>query len=474
VAFLVALFALGPAAAEEAKPAPEKASADRARAAVETLGRADDEAARRDLYGAGAAALGPLAAALESDSTDPAAWTRLAETFEGILRARLQDAEARLARLEHEDAEKGTRILPAEALKELEETIATLEGEIGPAGLAAARELAREGSARDEASLAVRRRLFQDVVGKLSAEIAAGDEAARAHTAARLARLGPLAAPLLVALARGDDEAARAVAERACNEATARYEPLLSAESQAARDFAAESFYGLGELVRPALERLAREGTPDERHRAARLLDRIDWSISEELYRRTGRLLDGFAALPWRERRMIAYELEKQGGSEAVPTLRRIVERDPSDAVKAVAAESLARLGDPYGLAVLARLGQRPLAQSPEVAAAIAMDQGIRYLQIRKFDRAIAEFRRVLEVQPENDVALYNLACAYALSGDKDRAYEYIERSIAAGFEDADHMEKDDDLKSLREDERFRKILYELRLKKRTEGARNR
>lgn len=487
-------FALAaPAAAQEPRPAPVPAPAakagdpERARSLVQTLRRADDDIARRDIYTLGAAAIGPLAEALESED-DPAAWTRLEESFEGILRARLQDLEQQIGRIEREAAEQGH---PGEGVKpqagpdrteqsrrgearapivDVAEALKSVDADIGAAGYAAARELTREGAGRDEISLLARQRLFHEIATKLAGEVAAGDDAALDRLASRLAHLGPLAAPLTASLVRTDSPRARTVGTAARDRASARYEKLLSAETQAARDFAAESFFGLGELARPALERLAREGTPDERHRAARLLRRIAWSISDELYRRTANLLDGFEERPWRERRMVAYELEKQGGAEAVPTLRRILEKDPSDGVKVVAAESLARLGDPAGGAYLTRVGEKPLVQSPEVLAEIAMAQGERYLQIKRYDRAIAEYNKVLEIQPSNNVALYNMACAYALMGDPNRAFDFLDRSIAAGFTNVDHMEKDEDLASLRADPRWRKSMDQARLRKQGAG----
>jgi tetratricopeptide (TPR) repeat protein len=462
----------GPAPAPTAGPAAASAAAERARRAVEALRRADDDAARRELFAIGGPALAPLGAALEAEE-DVAAWSRLAEAFEGLLRARLQEAEAQIGRLQRDRAAKaGLGAAPAPLSEaDVKEAVAVLEADLGPAGYAAARELLRDGAARDEVAALARRKIFQDIAAKLAGEVAAAqDDAAVEAAASRLARVGPLASPLMALLVRADSARAKRVGELARDRTIARALKVLSAEDQAARDFAAESLYGLGDLARPALERVAREGTPDERHRAARLLDRITWSISEELYRRTGRLLRDFEARPWRERRMIAYELEKQGGAEAIPCLRRILERDPSDGVKVVAAESLARLGDPLGLAFLARLGEKPLVQSPEVAAAIAMDQGIRYLQIKRYDRAIAEFQKVLEAQPKNEVALYNLACAYALLGNADRAFEYLERAVEAGFTDAEHTEKDEDLTSLRKDPRFARILDRMRLQKGSEG----
>jgi hypothetical protein len=51
--------------------------------------------------------------------------------------------------------------------------------------------------------------------------------------------------------------------------------------------------------------------------------------------------------------------------------------------------------------------------------------------------------------------AFYNLACVYALSGDKDNALLALTAAKRAGFADRDQMSKDPDLVSLRGDKRF-------------------
>ncbi|HVY60086.1 MAG TPA: HEAT repeat domain-containing protein, partial [Planctomycetota bacterium] len=304
-------------------------------------------------------------------------------------------------------------------------------------------------------------------------QLAADAQADPDALAARLANLGPLAAPLVQAALEGGPAGAKAAAAKARDLAVARFAKLLSDDADANRRFAADALFGLGDLATPALEKLATEGGPDERHRAERLLRRIRWSISEDLYRRTGTLLEGFEALPWRDRRFKVYELEKQGGAEAIPTLRVVLEKDPSPAVRVTAAECLARQGDPVGLLFLRAHDIALLTQEPGVIAAIAMDQGIRYLQIRRYEKALEEFQRVLALQPDNDIAHYNLACAFALrfardqaAEDKDRAFEHLERSIQLGFDDDDHIAKDSDLDALHDDPRFHAIVEKLRAKK--------
>jgi hypothetical protein len=51
--------------------------------------------------------------------------------------------------------------------------------------------------------------------------------------------------------------------------------------------------------------------------------------------------------------------------------------------------------------------------------------------------------------------ALYNLACVYALHGEKDEAIKTLESARLAGFADRDQMLKDPDLASIRSDKRF-------------------
>ncbi|HEX5132553.1 MAG TPA: tetratricopeptide repeat protein [Candidatus Krumholzibacteria bacterium] len=51
--------------------------------------------------------------------------------------------------------------------------------------------------------------------------------------------------------------------------------------------------------------------------------------------------------------------------------------------------------------------------------------------------------------------AFYNLACAYAVKGDKADAFRALASAKLAGFADRDQMAKDPDLASLRDDPRF-------------------
>jgi len=64
---------------------------------------------------------------------------------------------------------------------------------------------------------------------------------------------------------------------------------------------------------------------------------------------------------------------------------------------------------------------------------------------------------------PENRVnSLYNLACAYALSGDKPRALEALQLSVDAGFSNNQLALQDSDLDALRDEPQFEELLRQL------------
>jgi tetratricopeptide (TPR) repeat protein len=85
------------------------------------------------------------------------------------------------------------------------------------------------------------------------------------------------------------------------------------------------------------------------------------------------------------------------------------------------------------------------------------------YFYKEEYEQAIEDFLESTEVHPahpENSTSFYNIACAYALMGDKDRALRYLKRSVEKGFDDFEHMQEDEDLKILRGDPRFEDMLH--------------
>jgi tetratricopeptide (TPR) repeat protein len=82
---------------------------------------------------------------------------------------------------------------------------------------------------------------------------------------------------------------------------------------------------------------------------------------------------------------------------------------------------------------------------------------GIEFMRAGQYQRAIEAFEEQIR-QNGSSNAMYNIACAYALRGDKRRAFDALERAIENGFDNSQHMTQDEDLRLLKGDPHF----YEL------------
>lgn len=66
---------------------------------------------------------------------------------------------------------------------------------------------------------------------------------------------------------------------------------------------------------------------------------------------------------------------------------------------------------------------------------------------------------RIVRLCPNDDVALYNLACSYSLLGMVDSSLEVLKRAIESGYDEFDYMRLDTDLEATRRDPRFLELL---------------
>lgn len=67
--------------------------------------------------------------------------------------------------------------------------------------------------------------------------------------------------------------------------------------------------------------------------------------------------------------------------------------------------------------------------------------------------------KRLVRLRKNDPVAYYNLGCSYALLGEKDAAFKAIEQALKLGYRDLEHLKQDPDLKNLRDDPRFAKLI---------------
>lgn len=78
----------------------------------------------------------------------------------------------------------------------------------------------------------------------------------------------------------------------------------------------------------------------------------------------------------------------------------------------------------------------------------------------RDFAGAITAFKKMLEIGAGlPSVPMYNVACCYALAGNKQEALEWLDKSFRAGFRQLERARTDPDLASLHEEPRFRSLV---------------
>ena len=66
------------------------------------------------------------------------------------------------------------------------------------------------------------------------------------------------------------------------------------------------------------------------------------------------------------------------------------------------------------------------------------------------------------QLKPENKLIRYNLACSYALTGQKDKAISCLNKAVELGYNDVEHVRQDHDLDALKSDPRFQSIIKKM------------
>ena len=85
---------------------------------------------------------------------------------------------------------------------------------------------------------------------------------------------------------------------------------------------------------------------------------------------------------------------------------------------------------------------------------------GTAYYNAKNYRKAIPAYEKQFELghgQPA--YAAYNIACNYALAGEKEQAIKWLEKALALKFPDLPHAQTDMDLESIRSDPRYRNMV---------------
>ena len=85
------------------------------------------------------------------------------------------------------------------------------------------------------------------------------------------------------------------------------------------------------------------------------------------------------------------------------------------------------------------------------------------YARFGSIEETNATLKRVLELEPNDGLAVYNCACAYALLNETKASLILLRRAFESGFRAVTHWARGDSaFDSMRNDEEFRKLLVEL------------
>lgn len=104
------------------------------------------------------------------------------------------------------------------------------------------------------------------------------------------------------------------------------------------------------------------------------------------------------------------------------------------------------------------KLIEERLALDPGDTRATALGAGI-YATMGDGESARALAKRSLEIDPEDSMLLYNVACTYSLLGMGDDALECLQRAVDNGFGHKEWIEHDSDFDAIREAPRFKSIM---------------
>lgn len=83
---------------------------------------------------------------------------------------------------------------------------------------------------------------------------------------------------------------------------------------------------------------------------------------------------------------------------------------------------------------------------------------GMTYRARDRLDEALDWYKQALEANPAVGDAYYNIACVYAVRGDKEQALRYLRIALLNGYVQLDTLLTDPDLKGLAGDPQFEKL----------------
>ena len=246
----------------------------------------------------------------------------------------------------------------------------------------------------------------------------------------------------------------------------------LGSDSYATREASTDALAAIGEDAVPFIERGISNPDLEVQRRSELVLALIRWAVSPELRRVIGNLMVGFEKRSHTEREIIVRALASAEKKHAVRPLARVVTLEKHHGVWLSAVWALFDMG-PEGELALAELGVEH--NWPErLDIGIRIKLGNSLLEDGQYDKAMEQYSIAIKDAPNNEILLYNMACACSLKKEIDQALMWLRKAIDAGYDDANWMENDSDLDNIRGRPKYKQMLRELRIKEQLRPRRDR
>ena len=104
---------------------------------------------------------------------------------------------------------------------------------------------------------------------------------------------------------------------------------------------------------------------------------------------------------------------------------------------------------------------RKHLDLNPDDARALYLGAGA-LIRADETEEALQWVKKAVSINPDEIAVLYNATCIYSLLGKFDKALDYFEKAIEGGFASREWIDTDSDLDSIRDHPRFQKALKKL------------
>lgn len=106
--------------------------------------------------------------------------------------------------------------------------------------------------------------------------------------------------------------------------------------------------------------------------------------------------------------------------------------------------------------------------QSRDQYATLVKEASDAY-KAKDYKKSLASYREAFEIRGNNPVDLYNAACSASLLKEKETAFNYLNAAVYHGYQNYDHLLKDEDLFLLHSDDEWKHVLKQT--KKNADGG---